>query len=177
MFRSESRVRVTLFELMALTAGMAIGLWLIVPQLRKGPTAGSPNVVMGLLAFSLGGLSLAGPPLLLWERRRSRRTWGAGRVMWFSQGMASWLLWPPIVYSRARGGDLPGMATGCYMYGTPLMAIYMTAALVCGGWLRKRRRRARRHSWRERFGLGLALVWACFGLYILSIFYREDFRR
>lgn len=178
MAHARSRSRVTLFELMALTAGLALGLWIILPQFREQPAIGSPDAWTGLVAFVLGGLSLVGPPLLIWERRRRRTTWGAGRVMWFSQGMASWLLWPPVVYVRTRQGNINNSTSaGCYLYGTPLMAIYVTAALVCGGWLGRRRRRALMRSWHERFGLGLALVWACLGLYILSIFYRDDFRR
>jgi hypothetical protein len=97
--------------------------------------------------------------------------------MWFSQGMASWLMWPPIVVNRVKNGQINQSVTAtCYAYGTPLMAVYMTAALLAGGWFRKRRRRALARSWQERFGIGLALAWACVGLYVLSIFYREEFK-
>ena len=34
-----------------------------------------------------------------------------------------------------------------------------------------------RRSWQETFGLLLGLVWACTGLYIISLFYRQDFNR
>jgi hypothetical protein len=65
----------------------------------------------------------------------------------------------------------------CFAYGTPLMAVYVTAALLAGGWLGKRRRRRRRLSWREQFGLLLGLCWACTGFYVLYILYHEDFTR
>ncbi len=92
--------------------------------------------------------------------------------------MASRLLWPPIVSTRVRNGQISQSTTaGCFAYGTPLMALYLGFALLSGGWLRKRRRRTLMRSWRERFGLLLALAWACLGLYVLSIFYREEFRR
>lgn len=163
---------------MALIAGLSLGLWIILPEFREAQGFGNPEAWFGLVPFSLGGLSLVGPPLLIWARRRTSRPWGPGSLLWCTQGMASWLLWPPIVFVRAKQGNLNHSTTaGCYLYGTPLMAIYMTSALVFGGWFRKRRRRVMMRSWRERFGLGLALVWACFGLYVLSIFYREDFRR
>lgn len=179
VYPRRERNRITLFEIMAFVAGLAVAIWILVPTFR-GDGPGEVEGVVLTLAFLLGGLSLVGPPLLIWERwsRSSRqRPFGPGRLMWFSQGMASWLLWPPVIYRRASMGNLERSTSAmCYAYGTPLMAVYMTFALVCGGWLRKRRRRAVMRSWRERFGLGLALVWACLGLYVLSIFYREDFR-
>jgi hypothetical protein len=89
--------------------------------------------------------------------------------------MASWLLWPPLVVQRLQGKDTQSVAGICYFYGTPLMALYVTISLLAGGWLGPRRWRGRR-SWRETFGLLLALAWACTGLYILSIIYRKDFR-
>jgi hypothetical protein len=67
------------------------------------------------------------------------------------------------------------MATVCYFYGTPLMALYVTIALLAGGWLRRpRRRRRARRSWTETFGLLLGLVWACTGLYVLATIYHGD---
>ena len=170
-----AREQIRLFELMALIAGWSLGLWLLVPIWRREANQPDPGRVMGAIVFSLGGLSLVGPPLLIWERRRRRTVWGAGRLMWFTQGTASWLMWPPIIYSRTRG--IRSDSEVCYFYGTPLMAVYMTAALLFGGWFRKRKRRTLFRSWRERFGLGLALAWACIGLYFLSLFYYEDFRR
>jgi hypothetical protein len=170
------RDQIKLYEVMLLIAGLALGLWLVMPVWKRGEgldIAGGSWLMVCI--YVLGGLSLVGPPLLLWERRRNGRTWGAGRFVWFSHGTASWLLWPPIIYSRARGNRSDTEV--CALYGTPLMAVYVTSALLFGGWLRKRRRRVMMRSWREQFGLGLALAWACIGLYFLSLFYYEDFRR
>ncbi len=172
------RAHVTVFEIMLLIAGLSLGFWILLPQFRAPEAIGAPDAWMGLIPFTLGGLALVGPPLLIWERRTTTARWGAGRLLWCTQGMASWLLWPPVIYVRAKDGNINRSASAsCYLYGTPLMAVYVLSALVLGGWFRKRRRRALRRSWREQFGLGLALVWACFGLYLLSIFYRDDFRR
>src|SRR5207249_1728945 len=154
-----------LFELMVLIAGVAVGLSLIAKDFREA--GNSSDLWFPLIVLVLGGLSLAGPPLLLAERRRRRAPWRAGKLLWFSQGMASWLLWPPVVYGRIRGVEFGRTTSGpCYVYGTPLMAIYVTTALLAGGWLRRGRRRAARRSWRERFGLMLGLAWACTGLYV-----------
>ncbi|HZW34919.1 MAG TPA: hypothetical protein VFF52_29620 [Isosphaeraceae bacterium] len=173
--------RLTIGMVMLLIAGAAFGLWLIIDQFRSQFQVGnSPEDRVGhwlfLLVFVLGGLSLVGPPLLLWTARR--RPWGAGRLLWFAHGTAAWLLWPPVVYLRVRG-VLPrdSMSAVCYFYGTPLMAVYVTLTLLAGGYLGRSRRRRISRSWQETFGLLLGLAWACTGLYWISLFYREDFRR
>ncbi len=176
--KSRSSGRLTVGELMLLIAGLALGLWIIAPTLRSDPRMGADEPSLLGSAFVLGGLSLVGPPLLLIERRRRRRPWRAGKLLWFSSGMAAWLLWPPVIYNRARNGNIQQSASAvCFAYGTPLMAVYVTAALLAGGQMRRRkRRRAAELSWRDRFGLLLGLAWACVGLYVLSKFYREEFQ-
>ncbi len=168
---------------MLLIASVALGFWMVVDDLRSPnlnpgaePHFGPWDLIASLVVvFVLGGLSIVGPPLLL--LRRTRRPWGPGRILWFAQGTASWLLWPPVLYHRvAHGGRLGESMSGvCYFYGTPLMAIYMTSALLAGGHLRRGRPRRRDRSWEERFGLFLGMAWACTGLYLLVIFYRQDF--
>jgi hypothetical protein len=73
----------------------------------------------------------------------------------------------------------PGSISGaCYYYGTPLMAVYVTLALLAGGRLKRSRRRRILRSWQETFGLLLGLAWACTGLYLIALIYRNDlFRR
>jgi hypothetical protein len=165
---------------MSLIAGVALGLWLIGDEFRaKWQASGGFDDQAGawllLLIFVLGGLSLVGPPLLLLTARR--RPWGAGRFLWFVQGTAAWLLWPPLVYHRIRGSTENSISGTCFFYGTPLMAVYVTLALLAGGHLRRARRRLIFRSWQETLGLLLGLAWACTGLYLISLFYREDFLR
>jgi len=50
------------------------------------------------------------------------------------------------------------------------MGVYVTASLLAG----RRLRRRRRDSWVEQFGLFLACAWACTGLYLLSLLYWLD---
>ena len=181
---SRSETHMPLAAAMALIAGVALGLWLVLPELRDqaGSNGVTPDSSLGrwvlALVFLLGGASLLGPPFLIFCARR--KPWRAGRLLWFAHGTATWLLWPPIVYNRiVLGGRVrDSMSTICYFYGTPLMAVYMTTALLAGGLLRRRSRQRIRRSWQETFGLLLALVWACTGLYLISLFYRQDlFRR
>jgi hypothetical protein len=164
--------RLTILDLLLLIVGVAVGLWLFADGIRSSQ-AGEERAAAIVVAV-LGGLSVVGPPLLLWRRYRIRARLRLGELLWFCQGTASWLLWPPIVAHRIRGG--PGgdsMAAICYFYGTPLMALFVTTSLLAGGWIHPRRGRHRR-PWREVFGLLLALAWACTGLYILSVIYRKD---
>ena len=136
-----------------------------------GPSTWSEACSLAIV-FLLGGLSLVGPPLLLRTARKS--PWGAGRLLWFAQGSASWLLWPPVIYHRVSREPM-GVSGTCFYYGTPLMAVYVTLALLSGRPLESRHRRRIARSWQETFGLLLGLLWACTGLYFISLFYRRDF--
>lgn len=180
--------RLSVGILMLLIAGAALGLWIIADDLkrligqeRNGPddiSFGKWDEILSLATvFFLGGLSLIGPPLLLLTARR--RAWGAGRLLWFAQGTASWLLWPPLVYRKVLYGtpQSNSISGACYYYGTPLMAVYVTLALLAGGRLKRSRRRRIYRSWQETFGLILGLAWACTGLYLITLFYRHDFFR
>ncbi|WP_169973083.1 hypothetical protein [Tautonia rosea] len=180
------RPRPTIGELMIVVAGIGVGLAVGLPIFRDETSLGESFVVLG--GAVLGGASLVGVPLLLWERRRGRhRRFRSGTLLWFAHGTAAWLLWPPIIVGRrssARGQSPPivdpSAAEICFFYGTPLMAVYVTASLLAGGWLRRRRRGTRRSPapmhWRERFGLLLGMGWAVIGLYVLSMIYRSQFR-
>ncbi|WP_152050821.1 hypothetical protein [Tautonia marina] len=180
------RTRPTIGELMIVVAGVGVGLTLALPIFRDKPSLGEGFLVLG--GALLGGVSLVGVPFLLWERwRGSQRRFGPGTLLWFAHGTAAWLLWPPIIIGRrssARGQNPPivdpSAAEICFFYGTPLMAVYVTASLLAGGWLRRRNRRNRRAPvpmpWRERFGRILGMGWAVLGLYVLSMIYRSKFR-
>jgi hypothetical protein len=166
--------RSTILDMMLLVAGAAVGLWLVIGFIRQQPVMESKWLIV--LIFVLGGMSLIGPPLLLWERRRRRARLQPGELLWFCQGTAAWLLWPPIIVHRVQGKDGNRVVeSACYFYGTPLMALFITIALLAGGWIRRpgRRRRLAR-SWTETFGLLLGLLWACTGFYLLVQIYRND---
>src|SRR3982750_3000139 len=85
--------RLAIWEICLLVAGIAVGFWLL-GMADMGP--GQPGW-FGPLIGVLGGMPAAGPPILLWERRRRKARWGPGEVLWFSSGISAWLLWPPVI--------------------------------------------------------------------------------
>lgn len=166
------RDRFGIAQLLMLVAGIAVAFWVTAPLLQvghgsnDGPIEMIPVFLRVIIAV-LGGVSLVGAPLLLFLRRRARARWGPGQMAWFAQGTASWLLWPPVL---ANNG---GWSSVCWMWGTPLMGLYVTASLIAGGRLRRRKRGWRR-QWSETFGLILSCAWACTGLYLLALLYWID---
>jgi hypothetical protein len=177
--------KITIGEIAILILGLAVGFWSL-GIARSGsspiePLSGNSGTQSEIHPYGtwigiLGGLSLVGPPMILWGRRKAqtRRRIGPGELLWFSQGMSAWLLLPPQIYrslgtaANNRASETPTM---CFAYGTPLMAIYVGSALIAGGWLRPgcKRKRRRPITWRERFGLILGVLWACTGGYCLYL--------
>jgi hypothetical protein len=180
------RERLSVRELFILVAGVGIALAVTRP-IWMGPydrDDGDPiqvvPVVVRVIVAILSGVSFVGVPLLLARLTRRRAPWGPGKIAWFSQGMAAWLLWPPIVFNQLplqrAGNDMPWSSV-CWLWGTPLMGLYMTAAILAGGWFGRRGRRRMRRSGREQLGLILSCLWACTGLYFLGLLYWIDLVR
>lgn len=167
--------------IMTLIAAAAFGFWLALPRLRSQPPPGGVQLNLddfaSLAMHVLGGLTLVGPPLLCSEARRRRRRWGPGKFLWCTQGVVTWLMYPPIVYVRAmKGKSNEAMTEVCFFYGTPIMGLAVLIALIAGGRLRKWWRRPSSRAWRERFGMLLGVLWAAFGLYVLTLLYLNDFK-
>src|SRR5690242_9011224 len=104
--QAPERTAPAIWEILVLIAGVAAGLGLVAPAV---PSVGQPSDRWILtIGGVLGGISLVGPLLLLRAHRcRTRaRPWRAGRVFWFAHGAASWLLWPPMIGSRAHSNNL-----------------------------------------------------------------------
>jgi hypothetical protein len=177
--------RLSLLELFVLVTGVGIALAVTREIWSAGEVQGGDPievvpVVVRVIVAVLSGFSFVGVPLLLSRLTRRRTPWGPGKVAWFSQGIAVWLLWPPIVIHQLAGpqsGNGAPWSSVCWLWGTPLMGLYMTAAILMGGWFGRRGRRLTNRSWREQFGLLLSCLWACTGLYLLGLLYWIDLFR
>ncbi len=172
--------RLRIAEMLVLTAGIAVSLWITLPILGQPYDAsdGDPiqliPVFLRVIIAVLGGVSFVGVPILLLRLRRDRSRWGPGKMAWFAHGTASWLLWPPIIHWQVTAkGEMPWSAV-CWLWGTPLMGVYVTASLLAGGWLGRRARKRMRRSWGEQCGILLALAWAATGLYLIGLLYWID---
>ena len=182
------RERLSILELLLLVAGIGVALavsrpiWMAPYQTTDGHPVQLVPVVVRVIVAVLSGFSFVGVPLLLARLTGRRTPWGPGKIAWFSQGVATWLLWPPIVFYQLRQPqsahdvDVPWSSV-CWLWGTPLMGLYITAAILAGGWFGRRGRRPCRRSWREQFGLILSCLWACTGLYFLGLLYWCDLFR
>ena len=166
-------------EMLLLVAGIAVAFWIMRPLLlqENNTEDGDPiqmvPVFLRVIIVVLGGVSFIGVPLLLIRSRRDRTRWGPGKMAWFAHGTASWLLWPPVVFWQLSGKPDGPWSAVCWLWGTPLMGVYVTASLLAGGWLRRGRHGVQR-NWTERLGLLLACAWACTGLYLLYLLYWID---
>jgi hypothetical protein len=173
--------RLSIGVVMLLVSGIAIGVWLagdlLKEEFTRGRTTNEPvtahagfgwaDWTLAVVAGSLlGGLSLIGPPLLLITG--CKRQWGSGRTLWFSYGIATWVLWTPVVFLKAIGDHQPPWNRGGedVMLALPSVASVLTMpAMVASGALRRSRRRRFFQSWQERFGVALGVGWTCLGLY------------
>ena len=166
-------------EMLLLVAGIAVAFWIMRPLLlqENNTEDGDPiqmvPVFLRVIIVVLGGVSFIGVPLLLIRSRRGRTRWGPGKMAWFAHGTASWLLWPPVIFWQLSGKPDGSWSAVCWLWGTPLMGVYVTASLLAGGWLRRGRHGVQR-NWTERLGLLLACAWACTGLYLLYLLYWID---
>ena len=164
------RQQLTILEAMVLIAGVAFGLWLI-----KDPFNSSdpPGVVIVTVEI-LGGLSIAGAPMMLLDRFRHSRKWRTGAFVWFGLGLVSWGLVPAITIERLNLGKQGGVAPICYIYMLPLMSLFfLTACAIsgrpvrqwwtCRGW------------WPEWVGMYVLVGLAVVGVYLMYGIYAALF--
>ena len=173
MPRPSSRQQLTILEAMVLIAGVAFGLWLFQENIGRGqPLSGDFWLVCGVAVF--GGLSLAGTPIILFDRFRKQRRWRSGAFLWLGMGLACWGIAPAIAMIRLKLGSDRSMAVSCFAYSLPLMGLFLLFACVIGGrpvprWW------TCRGWWPEWFGMWMLVGWSLTGLYVLFLIYRGLF--
>ena len=168
--RGESPFRIA--DMLALVAALALGSWLVMPMFRGGDSLLSLRLVTASTAL-LGSIALTGPPNPLIARRwLTRRPLGPGSLVWFATGMATWGLWPALIFVRARSVTLDrSLSFTCYLYVAPLLGLFLTLSLLLSGSWRRGRRPL---GWRERVGRPMALAWSAVGGYLLYKIYRDE---
>jgi hypothetical protein len=167
--RRGSTDRLTIGRLMLITAGIAVGLVVFVPEPEKAfEDAQHVRLLLGaiLLGATLPGL------VFVAERRRQRRRIGVGGWIALTSGLGVLILLPPsLAASRFGGGE--GLGLLCLHYTIPLAMLFMLLASIAAGRLRWRHLN-RSAPWSERYGFYLALAWLPLSLWLLWDIYTDS---
>ena len=164
--------RLTLGRLLILVAGVLVGLRLFLEPMNENPNYDGEYFRI-LYTGPLVGLSLTGPVILLANFRRVR-PFGAGRLLWFTQGIGVWLLLPPAVANVVDGGGKGDLAQACLYYCLPFVGLWFLLAAAVGGHLTRSQWR-RSAPWTERFGLYLGFAWIPLSIWVLWDVYHNAF--
>jgi hypothetical protein len=170
--RGDPRNRLTVFRVILLAIGAAVGIGVFVPELKPGESRNGMWLLWANAAVI--GLSLPAPFFILAFRRTTATEVGAGGLFATMMGIGAILFMPPEIATRLGVGksDLWYFL----LYALPLMALwFMLATIVTGSaW---RLIRGRMVSWTERYGFLLAVLWSPLGVWHVVEFYREAFAR
>lgn len=167
------RDRLTLRRLLAITAGLAIGLGVFLPETADGQALGAPDYWILLCNAPLLGLLLPGPLFAVPVARRADVALGPGGWFLLAGGLGAWLLLPPALVARIAAGN--SVTPVCLAYVVPLMGLWFAVARVLT--MRSLRELAVPGGpWVERYGWLLMVVWSPLGAWHLAHFYLEVFR-
>ncbi len=169
------RDTLTIGRLLLLTAGVAIGLGVFVPQEHSeqiSPLSGP--YLLSLYNALLIGSALPAPFIVLGQRLRKGPAIGPGGLFAVTMGLGSLLMLPPVLVARLQGED--GSAMICLYYALPLVSFwYLASALITGAVSRQLLSRAT--PWTEKYGFLLAALWAPLGIWwLITVFYAEAFQ-
>jgi hypothetical protein len=163
--------RLTIFRMLVITAGIAVGLVVFAPKVD--PNDLSPYNVeyfRALAAAPLIGACLpAGFFALGWRRRNSSRP-GPGGLLALTMTCGVLLLLPP----AAMTGD-DGMGFICFRFMLPLVSLWYLVAMAAAGQL-NRETLTGGAPWSERYALYLAIAWLPEAAWLLYEIYEGAFR-
>lgn len=162
--------RLTVFRMLAITAGIAIGLVVFSPKID--PADKSPYDVdyfRNLAAAPIIGACLPAGFFALGWRRRSRAKLGPGGLLALTMTCGVLLLLPP----AAMTGD-DGMGFICLRITLPLMSLWYLVALAAAGQL-NRETLTGGLPWSERYPLYLAIAWVPEACWLLWDIYEGAF--
>jgi uncharacterized YccA/Bax inhibitor family protein len=172
--RSDPRDRLTILRLLALTAGVAVGITVFAPD-----KPGRAQDWLDLAHAVIIGLSLPAPFFILRFRRMTSAEFGPGVMFALMSSFGVLLMLPPAIVVRATprpsSFDLSPSVTGCLYFVLPLMSLWFVLACVLTGGAR-RAVLGSKTPWTERYGFFLAVVWSPLGIWHTYVFYLLAFK-
>lgn len=158
--------RLTIARVLALTAGMALGLGALTAE------GNEDEFWLYLGNAAVAGLSLPAPWLLLVRRGQNRTELSAAQIYLLTVGLGVWTMLPPAVIGRFS--DQRTTSVACLFYVLPLVGLWFLFASLLARDL-PHRLVAPATPWTERYAYCLALLWSPLGAWHLFQFYREVF--
>ena len=169
------RDRLTIRRLLAITAGVAVGLSVFGPQTKDLDYQSADWWIIVWNALVIG-LSLPVPLFAIGARPRHGVVMGPGGIFALMAGLGALTMLPPVLMARraARLTLADGvMALFCLSYVLPLMGIWYVLAVLVSGQVRVMFRADT--PWLDRYGGFLATLWSPLGLWHLIRFYQDAF--
>ncbi len=163
--------RLTIFRLLVITAGIAVGLVIFSPKVD--PSDKSPYNVeyfRHLAAAPIIGACLPAGFFAWGWRRRSQARLGPGGLLALTMTCGVLLLLPPSMMTGDRG-----MGFMCLRYMLPLLSLWYLVAMAAAGQL-KREKLTGGIPWAERYALYLAIAWLPEAAWLLYNIYEEALR-
>ena len=162
--------RLTIFRLLAITAGIAVGLVVYSPKVD--PSDKSPYDVdyfRNLAIAPLIGACLPAGLFAIGFRRRSHLRLGPGGLLALAMTNGALLLLPP----AAMTGD-DGLGFICLRVTLPLMSLWYLVGMAAAGQL-NRATFSVSTAWSERYALYLAIAWLPEACWLIYEMYEEAF--
>lgn len=167
---SRNHDRLTIFRLLAITAGIAVGLVVFTPKVD--PADKSPYDVeyfRYLAAAPLIGACLPAGFFVFGFRRRSHGRIGPGGLLALTMTSGTLLLLPP---AAMTGSD--GLGFTCLRFTLPLMSLWYLVGMAAAGQL-TRATFTGRIPWSERYALYLAIAWLPEACWLIYDIYEDAF--
>lgn len=163
--------RLTIFRMLVITAGIAVGLVVFAPRIdRSNQSPYNVEYFRALAAAPIVGACLPAGFFAWGWRRRSHARLGPGGLLALTMTAGVLLLLPP----AAMTGD-DGMGFICLRFMLPLVSLWYLVAMAAAGQL-NRETLTGGAPWSERYALYLAIAWLPEAAWLLYEIYEGAFR-
>ena len=162
--------RLTIFRMLVITAGIAVGLVVFSPEVDPNDKAPyNIDYFRALAVAPLIGACLPAGFFAFGLRRRARSQLGPGGLLALAMTCGVLLLLPPSIAENKNG-----MGETCLRVTLPLMSLWYLVALVAAGQL-NRETLTGGLPWSERYPLYLAIAWLPEACWLLWDIYEGAF--